>query len=109
MIKSSLPKAQLIRYIAKFIGFYKKAIKPSIEILISCQPIFYLENIPPPGSPSGALLRLHPDHRASLNPKLNFRASDSPGSPDVTGGEYKARERIHRGMADPRLLAIPAS
>jgi hypothetical protein len=27
----------------------------------------------------------------------------------VTGGEYKARERIHRGVADPRLLAIPAS
>ena len=23
--------------------------------------------------------------------------------------EYKARERIHRGVADPRLLVIPAS
>ena len=30
-------------------------------------------------------------------------------SPDVTGGEYKTRERIHRGKDDPRLLAIPAS
>ena len=28
---------------------------------------------------------------------------------DVTGGVYKARERIHRGVADPRLLATPAS
>ena len=28
---------------------------------------------------------------------------------DVTGGVYKARERIHRGIADPRLLAIPTS
>ena len=27
----------------------------------------------------------------------------------VTGGVYKARERIHRSMADLRLLAIPAS
>ena len=27
----------------------------------------------------------------------------------VTGGVYKARERIHRIMADIRLLAIPAS
>ena len=27
----------------------------------------------------------------------------------VTGGVYKARERIHRAMADARLLAIPAS
>ncbi len=80
-----------------------------MKLLLVIDQFFYLENSPPPGSPSGALLRLHPDHRASLNPKLSFRASDSPGSPDVTGGEYKARERIHRGMADPRLLAIPAS
>ena len=27
----------------------------------------------------------------------------------VTGGVYKIRERIHRGEADPRLLAIPTS
>ncbi len=25
---------------------------------------------------------------------------------DLTGGVYKAQERIHRGVADPRLLAI---
>ena len=35
-----------------------------------------------------------------------LRAPDSDG---VTGGVYKARERIHRGLADPRLLAIPTS
>jgi hypothetical protein len=28
---------------------------------------------------------------------------------DVTGGVYKARERIHRTMADARLLATPPS
>ena len=28
---------------------------------------------------------------------------------DVTGGVYKARERIHRDIADSRLLAIPTS
>ena len=27
----------------------------------------------------------------------------------VTGGVYKARERIHRSVADLRLLAIPPS
>ncbi len=27
----------------------------------------------------------------------------------LTGGVYKARERIHRAMADARLLANPAS
>jgi hypothetical protein len=34
------------------------------------------------------------------------------GTPDfrgLTGGVYKAQEHIHRGVADPRLLAIPAS
>src|SRR6184192_3716309 len=30
-------------------------------------------------------------------------------SHDVTGGVYKARERIHRDSADSRLLAIPTS
>ena len=28
---------------------------------------------------------------------------------ELTGGEYKARERIHRDVADSRLLAIPTS
>jgi len=28
---------------------------------------------------------------------------------DVTGGEYKTRERIQRAVADTRLLAIPTS
>jgi len=35
--------------------------------------------------------------------------SGPSGFHGVTGGVYKARERIHRGMADPRLLAIPTS
>ena len=35
--------------------------------------------------------------------------SGTPGSLNVTGGEYKIRERIQRSVADLRLLAIPAS
>src|SRR5438045_6351327 len=35
--------------------------------------------------------------------------SGPSGFHGVTGGVYKARERLHRGVADPRLLAIPAS
>jgi len=35
--------------------------------------------------------------------------SGMTSSHDVTGGVYKARERIHRGIADPRLLATPTS
>ena len=33
----------------------------------------------------------------------------TPSFHGLTGGVYKARERIHRIMADIRLLAIPAS
>jgi hypothetical protein len=35
--------------------------------------------------------------------------SGAVGFHDVTGGVYKARERIHGAMADAPLLAIPAS
>src|SRR3989344_6247663 len=44
-------------------------------------------------------------------PSLIPRSGTSaiPGSPELTGGEYRTRERIHRGVADPRLLAIPTS
>ena len=34
---------------------------------------------------------------------------DAPRFRGLTGGVYKAQEHIHRGIADPRLLAIPAS
>ena len=36
-------------------------------------------------------------------------ASGITYSHGLTGGVYKTRERIHRDMADSRLLAIPAS
>ena len=42
-------------------------------------------------------------------PKVGAATSGEVDSRGVTGGVYKARERIHRGNADPRLLAIPAS
>jgi hypothetical protein len=47
-----------------------------------------------------------------INPTFNPSKPGSLGiadSLDVTGGEYKTRERIQRAMADTRLLAIPAS
>ena len=37
------------------------------------------------------------------------RTLSAPGSHGLTGGVYKARERIHRAVADARLLANPAS
>jgi hypothetical protein len=57
---------------------------------------------PAAGSPTATLLRLHPSHQSLLGglPPLRVGAATS-GATDshgVTGGVYKARERIHRGM-----------
>ena len=50
------------------------------------------------------------DHTvASVLLAVKLPASGAANSHGVTGGVYKARERIHRGNADPRLLAIPTS
>ena len=40
---------------------------------------------------------------------VRLTASGATHSHGVTGGVYKARERIHRSNADLRLLAIPTS
>ena len=42
-------------------------------------------------------------------PKVSLPTSGATHSHGVTGGVYKARERIHRDIADSRLLAIPTS
>ena len=46
---------------------------------------------------------------AGVSLAVRLRASGTIHSHDVTGGVYKARERIHRDNADSRLLAIPTS
>jgi len=56
------------------------------------------------------LLRLSPSYW--FNPKQLLLRSPSSGPPNfhgLTGGVYKVRERIHRAIADARLLAIPTS
>ena len=40
---------------------------------------------------------------------VSLPTSGTTHSHGVTGGVYKARERIHRDIADSRLLAIPTS
>ena len=42
-------------------------------------------------------------------PKVSSTTSGVASFHDVTGDVYKPRERIHRGSADPRLLATPGS
>ena len=46
---------------------------------------------------------------ASAPLAVKLPASGATNSHGVTGGVYKARERIHRCVADQRLLAIPPS
>jgi hypothetical protein len=50
-----------------------------------------------------------PTFDGSLPQGVRPPASGVAHSRGVTGGVYKARERIHRGSADPRLLATPPS
>ena len=45
----------------------------------------------------------------ALGRSFRSRTSGATGFHGLTGGVYKARERIHRAMADARLLANPAS
>ena len=45
----------------------------------------------------------------TLDRSSRLQSSGAPGSHGLTGGVYKARERIHRAVADARLLANPAS
>ena len=68
---------------------------------------------PPTPSGTGTLLRLSPPYPPHLRPlpplRVGPRASGEDDSSDLTGGVYKARERIQRSIADLRLLAIPPS
>ena len=52
---------------------------------------------------------LAPVTSITLGRSSRLHTSGTPGSHGLTGGVYKARERIHRAMADARLLANPAS
>ena len=56
---------------------------------------------PTAGSPTVTLLRLHPSHQSlfrRLPPKVGAPTSRATNSHGVTGGVYKARERIHRSV-----------
>jgi hypothetical protein len=57
---------------------------------------------PAAGSPTATLLRLHPNHRTDRWRLSPLRVESTTSGPSnfrgVTGGVYKARERIHRGV-----------
>ncbi len=71
----------------------KEVIQPHLPVQLPCYDFVPVTN----PTFDGCLLAVSPP------------ASGVVGFHDVTGGVYKARERIHRRMADRRLLATPAS
>ena len=56
-------------------------------------------------SRTATLLRLHPNHQSQLGRLSPLRVESpflvAPNFRGVTGGVYKARERIHRGQLIP--------
>ena len=71
----------------------KEVIQPHLPVQLPCY------DFVPVTSPAlgGCLLAVNPP------------TSGMTSSHDVTGGVYKTRERIHRSIADLRLLATPTS
>jgi hypothetical protein len=73
----------------------KEVIQPQVLLRLPCYDL-----VPVAGFTVGA----------ALPPKqVRPTTSRAPSSRGLTGGVYNARARIHRGVADPRLLAIPRS
>jgi hypothetical protein len=75
------------------ISFRKEVIQPQVPLRLPCYDL-----VPITGFTLGACLLT-----------VSTATLGAPSFRGLTGGVYKAQEHIHRGIADPRLLAIPAS
>ncbi len=73
----------------------KEVIQPHLPVRLPCYDFVPIASPTFDDSPPASWVR------PSASGVTNFR--------DVTGGVYKARERIHRSVADLRLLATPTS
>ena len=71
----------------------KEVIQPHLPVRLPCYDLVPIAN----PTLDGSLQKVRPPALGVTN----FR--------DLTGGVYKARERIHRSVADLRLLATPTS
>ena len=80
-------------YQADWLAFFKEVIQPQVPLRLPCYDFTPVIN-----------------HKVvSVLPKVKLPTSFAANSHGVTGGVYKARERIHRSSSDLRLLAIPTS
>ena len=71
----------------------KEVIQPQVPLGLPCYDLVPITKLA-----FGAALR-----------EVRLATSGAPSFRGLTGGVYKAQEHIHRGVADPRLLAIPTS
>jgi hypothetical protein len=71
----------------------KEVIQPQVPLRLPCYDLVPITKL----AFGAAFLTV----RQATSGTLGFRG--------LTGGVYKAQEHIHRGVADPRLLAIPTS
>ena len=86
------------------IGICVKCVRPLSEASVSRKEVFQ------PHLPVRLpCYDLAPVTGSTLNGSSRLPSSGLPDFHGLTGGVYKVRERIHRAMADARLLAIPAS
>ena len=72
----------------------KEVIQPHLPVRLPCYDLVLIAS---------------PTFDRSLPRGVGPRASGVTDFHDLTGGVYKARERIHRSVADLRLLATPTS
>ena len=86
------PKAASLRFRRRLLP-RKEVIQPQVPLRLPCYDLAPVTEFTFDGS----------------LPEVGSPASGTPSFHRLTGGVYKARERIHRSMADLRLLAIPAS
>lgn len=82
-----------VRYGGIMVLLRKEVIQPHLPVRLPCYDFVPIAD---------------PTFDGSL-PRVRPPASGVTDFHDVTGGVYKARERIHRSVADLRLLATPTS
>jgi hypothetical protein len=92
------PKTSVIREMRAGSGLVvllrKEVIQPHLPVRLPCYDFVPIAD---------------PTFDGSLPQGVRPPASGVTDFHDVTGGVYKARERIHRSVADLRLLATPTS
>ena len=88
MVFRESPEGEALRFILR-----KEVIQPQVPLRLPCYDL-----VPITGFIFGACPLA-----------VGSATSDIPPFRGLTGGVYKAQEHIHRGVADPRLLAIPTS